>query len=43
MNTPLWGVADVFGKCTKIKSEIMSGESSGVVISLSLCVGEELE
>jgi len=28
VDTPLWGVADVYGKCTKIKSEIMSGESS---------------
>ena len=26
---PLWGIADVFGKCTKIKSEFISGESSG--------------
>ena len=43
VDTPLWRVADVFGKCTKIKSEIMSGESSGVVISPSQCVGEELD
>ena len=27
VNKPLWGVADVFGRCTKIKSEILSGES----------------
>ena len=43
MDTPLWGVADVYGLCVKIKSEIMSGESSGVVISPSQCVGEELD
>ena len=43
VGTPLWGVADVFGKCTKVKSEIMSGESSGVVISPSQYVGEELD
>ena len=43
VDTPLWGAADVFGRCTKIKSEIMSGESSGVVISPSQCVGEELD
>ena len=24
--TPLWGAVDVFGICTKIKSEILSGE-----------------
>jgi len=39
VDTPLWGVADVFGKCTKIKSD---GESSGVVISPLQCVGEEM-
>ena len=38
VDTPLWGVAGIRGKCTKIKSEIMSGESSGVVISPSQCV-----
>ena len=43
VDTPLWGAAGVQGKCTKIKSEIMSGESSGVVISPSQCVGEELD
>ena len=41
VNTPLWGVADVYGPCTKINSAIMSGESSGVVISPAQCVGEE--
>ena len=30
VDTPLWGVADVYGRCTKIKSEILSGESGGV-------------
>ena len=40
VDTPLWGMADVCGRCTKIKSEIMSGESSGVVILPSQCVGE---
>ena len=43
VDTPLWGVATVCANCTKIKSEIMSGESSGVVISPSQCVGEELD
>ena len=28
--TPLWGTADVYSRCTKIKSEILSGESGGV-------------
>ena len=27
VNTPLWGVADVYANCTKIKSEILIGES----------------
>ena len=31
VDTPIWGVADIFGPCTKIKSEILSGESCGVV------------
>ena len=26
MDTPLWGTADVYGRCTKIRSEILSGE-----------------
>ena len=26
VTTPLWGAVDVFGNCTKIKSEILSGE-----------------
>ena len=31
VDTPIWGVADICGRCTKIKSEILSGESCGVV------------
>ena len=31
VDTPIWGVADIHGGCTKIKSEILSGESCGVV------------
>ena len=27
VDKPLWGAADVFGMCTKIKSEILIGES----------------
>ena len=42
VDTPMWGVADLYDRCTKIKSELMS-ESSGVVISPSQCVGEELD
>ena len=26
INKPLWGAVDVYGKCTKIKSEMLSGE-----------------
>ena len=37
VDTPLWGAASVFGKCTKIKSEILSGESCGVDY---VCMGE---
>ena len=37
VDTPLWGTADVFGRCTKMKSEILSGESGGVDY---VCVGE---
>ena len=31
IDTPIWGVVDMYGRCTKIKSEILSGESCGVV------------
>ena len=37
MDTPLWGAASVCGSCTKIKSEILSGESGGVDY---VCMGE---
>ena len=37
VDTPLWGAADVNGNCTKIKSEILSGESGGVDY---VCMGE---
>ena len=30
VDTPLWRAASVYGNCTKIKSEILSGESGGV-------------
>ena len=30
VDTPLWGAASVYSRCTKIKSEILSGESGGV-------------
>ena len=26
VNKPLWGAVDVYGNCTKIKSEMLSGE-----------------
>lgn len=31
VDTPLWGMADVYGRCAKIKSEMMSGKASGVI------------
>ena len=37
VDTPLWGAADVWGKCTKIKSEILSGKLGGVDY---VCIGE---
>ena len=30
VDTPLCGVADVYGWCTKIKSEVMSGKCNGI-------------
>ena len=27
LDRPLWGVADVFGRCTQVKAEICNGES----------------
>ena len=35
-NTPLYGVVDVYGNCTKIKSDILSGELDGVDIHVYL-------
>ena len=37
VGTPLWGAASVYGRCTEIKSEILSGESGGVDY---MCMGE---
>ena len=37
VGTPLWGAAHVYGTCTKIKFEILSGESGGVDY---VCMGE---
>ena len=37
VGTTLWGAASVYGRCTKIKSEILSGESGGVDY---VCMGE---
>ena len=37
MDTPLWRTASVYGTCTKIKSEILDGESGGVDY---VCMGE---
>ena len=37
VDTPLWGAADVYGRCIEIKSEILSGESGGVDY---VCMGE---
>ena len=34
VDTPLWGAADVHSRCSKIKSEIMSGESSRVAFKM---------
>ena len=31
VDTPIWGMADIFGQCTKIKSETLRGESCGVI------------
>ena len=30
VNNHLWGEVDVYGNCTKIKSELLSGELDGV-------------
>ena len=34
----LWGAVDVFGRCTKIKSELLSGELDGVCMYLYFIV-----
>lgn len=34
----LYGAVDVFGRCCKIKSEILSGELGGVCLSSNSCV-----
>ena len=38
VNDHLWGVVDVFGSCTKIKSELLSGELDGIAFMLSVCM-----
>ena len=37
VNKPLFGAVDVYGKCTKIKSEFLSGELDGVYIHVYTC------
>ena len=32
VNKPMWGVADVYGRCSKIKSEMLSGKLDGVSV-----------
>ena len=34
MDSHLWGAVDVYGPCTKIKSELLSGELDGVCVCL---------
>ena len=38
VNHHLWGAVDVFGNCTKIKSELLSGELDGVFMYLYFIV-----
>ena len=38
VNHHLWGAVDVFGDCTKIKSELLSGELDGVCMYLYFIV-----
>ena len=38
VNHHLWGGVDVYGNCTKIKSELLSGELDGVCMYLYLIV-----
>ena len=37
VNKPLFGAVDVYGNCTKIKSEYLSGELDGVYIHVYTC------
>ena len=36
VNDHLWGEVDVYGSCTKIKSELLSGELDGIAFMLSV-------
>ena len=38
VDSHLWGAVDVFGDCTKIKSELLSGELDGVYMYLYFLV-----
>ena len=38
VNDHLWGAVDVLGNCTKIKSELLSGELDGIAFVLSVCM-----
>ena len=38
VNDHLWGVVNVYGKCSKIKSELLSGELDGIAFMLSVCM-----
>ena len=38
VNDHLWGAVDVFANCTKIKSELLSGELDGIAFMLSVCM-----
>ena len=38
VDSHLWGAVDVFGNCTKIKSELLSGELDGVYMYLYFIV-----
>ena len=41
VDTPLWGTADVYGRCTKIKSEILSGELGYILATYVYVCGKE--
>ena len=38
LNKPLWGAVDVYGNCTKIKSEMLSGELDMYYVNLQVCI-----